>query len=322
MIQAGFQPAISGDKHMPQLSPGIKKAINMAAIATCLWVLASPAFSNTLSENRVIYLKGTTNTRDIGGYLTNDMNTLRYGQIIRSDKLSRLTAKDFQKLEELGLKTVIDLRTDKEYNESPTVWKGDNPPQFFHFPVGDSKNEWFSNQRKMMKRNRFTKEQSLEHMVEGYRMIADEGTSSFQKMMEVVLDESNWPVLIHCNAGKDRSGVGVALILEALGVDRETIMEEYLLTNEISRIEDKAVFLSRESKSSSRGSRFSKGTPPSAWLPIVGVDAKMLEAFYESVDEKYGSMDAYLAALGVDQKARLSLAVSLTTQRPKLAMSE
>jgi len=153
-------------------------------------------------------------------------------------------------------------------------------------------------------------------------MIADEGTSSYQKLMEVVLDESNWPVLIHCSAGKDRSGVGIALILEALGVDRETIMEEYLLTNEISRIEDKAVFLSKQSKKSSRGNRFSKGTSVSAWLPIVGVRAEMLEAFYISVDEKYGSMDAFLIELGVDQDARLALAASLTTEKQKLAMSE
>ena len=170
-----------------------------------------------------------------------------------------------------------------------------------------------------MKMNRFSKEQSLEHMVKGYRMIAAEGTSSYQKLMEVVLDESNWPVLIHCNAGKDRSGVGVALILEALDVDRETIMDEYLLTNEISRIEDKAVFLSKESKKYSVGNRFPSAD---AWLPIVGVDAKMLEAFYASVDEEYGSMDAFLTELGVDQEARLALAASLTTEQPKLAMSQ
>ena len=52
--------------------------------------------------------------------------------------------------------------------------------------------------------------------------------------MDVVLDQSNWPVLIHCNAGKDRAGVAVTLIMEALGVDRETIMEEFLLTNEMA----------------------------------------------------------------------------------------
>jgi len=298
---------------MRKLSARIRKATYMAVIATSFWVFASPVFSSTLSDERVIHLKGTTNTRDIGGYQTNDLNTLRWGQIIRSDKLSRLTPNDFQKLEEIGLKTVIDLRTNKEHDQSPTVWLGDNPPQFFHFPVGDANNDWFTSQRKMMKRNRFTQEQSLEHMVEGYRMIAEEGTSSYQKLMEVVLDESNWPVLIHCNAGKDRSGVGVALILEALGVDRETIMEEYLLTNEISRIEEKAVLLSKQSKKSSRGNRYSKGTPASAWLPIVGVRAEMLEAFYASVNEKYGSMDAFLTELGVDQEARLALAASLTS---------
>ncbi len=294
----------------------------MVVIATGFWALANPVFSNTLPDERVIHLKGTTNTRDIGGYQTSNLSILRGGQIIRSDKLSKLTAKDFQKLEDIGLKTVIDLRTDKEHDESPTVWKGHNPPQFFHFPVGDANNEWFTAQRKMMKRNRFNEEQSLEHMVEGYRMIAEEGTTSYQKLMEVVLDESNWPVLIHCNAGKDRSGVGVALILEALGVDRETIMEEYLLTNEISRIEDKAVFLSKESKNSSRGNRFSKGTSASAWLPIVGVRVEMLEAFYASVDEKYGSMDAFLTELGVDKDARLALAASLTVEQQKLAMRE
>jgi len=294
----------------------------MAIVATSIWVLANPVSSSTLPGEQVIHLKGTTNTRDIGGYQTNDLGTLRYGQIIRSDKLSRLTAKDFQKLEEIGLKTVIDLRTNKEHDQSPTVWLGDNPPQFFHFPVGDSNNDWFKAQRKMMQKNRFTEEQSLEHMVKGYRMIAEEGTSSYQKLMEVVLDESNWPVLIHCNAGKDRSGVGVALILEALGVDRETIMDEYLLTNEISRIEDKAVFLSKESKNSSRGNRYSKGTSPSAWLPIVGVRAEMLEAYYASVDEKHGSMDAFLTELGVDQDARHALAASLIIEQPKLAMNE
>jgi protein-tyrosine phosphatase len=294
----------------------------MTAIATSFWVFANPVFSSTEPGERVIDLKGTTNTRDIGGYETSDLGTVRFGQIIRSDKLSRLTANDFQKLEEIGVKTVIDLRTNKEHDQSPTAWQGDNPPRFFHFPVGDANNEWFTSQRKMMKRNRFTEEQSLEHMVKGYRMIAEEGTSSYQQLMEVVLDESNWPVLIHCTAGKDRSGVGVALILEALGVDRETIMEEYLLTNEISRIEDKAVFLAKESKESSRGSRFSKGVKASAWLPIVGVRAEMLEAFYASVDEKYGSMDAFLTELGVDQNARLALAASLTTKPQKLAMSE
>jgi protein-tyrosine phosphatase len=298
---------------MRKLPARIKNGVYMAVIAVGVWGLTSPAFPNMLENERVIDLEGTTNTRDIGGYQTGDLSTVRSGQIIRSENLSRLTASDFQKLEEIGLNTVIDLRTQKEHDKSPTVWLGENPPQFFHFPVGDANNDWFRAQRKMMKGNRFTEEQSLELMVEGYRMIAEEGPPSYQKLMEVVLDQSNWPILIHCNAGKDRAGVAVTLILESLGVDRETIMEEYLLTNEIGRTEKKAILLSRKSKKIGRGNKFGKGSSPSAWSPIVGVRAEMLEAFYASVDEKYGSMDAFLTELGVDNDARLALVAALTT---------
>jgi protein-tyrosine phosphatase len=229
---------------MRKLPARIKNGVYMAVIAVGVWGLTSPAFPSMLENERVIDLEGTTNTRDIGGYQTSDLSTVRSGQIIRSENLSRLTASDFQKLEEIGLNTVIDLRTQKEHDKSPTVWLGENPPQFFHFPVGDANNDWFRAQRKMMKSNRFTEEQSLELMVEGYRMIAEEGPPSYQKLMEVVLDQSNWPILIHCNAGKDRAGVAVTLILESLGVDREVIMEEYLLTNELGRTEKKAILLS------------------------------------------------------------------------------
>ena len=304
---------------MRKVTTRMKKEIYMAIIAMGVWIFANPAFSNELPYERVIHLQGTANTRDIGGYLTSDLHTLRWRQIIRSENLSRLTASDFQKLEEIGLKTVIDLRTDREHDRSPTRWLGDNPPRFFHFPVGDSDDDWFKATRKMMNRNRFTEEQSSKHMVEGYRMIAAEGPPSYKKLMELVLDQSNWPILIHCNAGKDRAGVAVTLILEALGVDRETIMEEFLLTNEIARIEEKAVLLSKEIKKQQRNGR---GPSAGAWFPIIGVQAEMLEAFYTSVDEQYGSMDVFLTEMGVDQDARRTLAASLTTEQPKLVMSE
>lgn len=295
----------------------LKKRAHLVVVAMSVWALANPVLPNEQAYERVIHLDGTTNTRDIGGYQTSDLRTLRWGQIIRSENLSRLTASDFQKLEEIGVKTVIDLRTDREHEQSPTVWLGEHPPRFFHFPIGDAQNDWFKAQRSLMQRNRFTAEQSLEHMKEGYRMIAEEGPSSYAKLMSLVLDQSNWPILIHCNAGKDRSGVAVALILEALGVDRETIMEEYLLTNEIGRTDAKAALLANESKKFRR-----KGRSPSAsaWLPIVGVQREMLEAFYASVDEQHGSMDDFLTELGVDQDARNALRDSLTTEPSEIAM--
>ena len=307
---------------MRKSSERMKKRVHMAVVAIGVWVLVNPAFPDDLANEREIHLKGTSNTRDIGGYQTSDMRTLRWGQIIRSENLSRLTAGDFEKLEEIGLKTVIDLRTQREHDQSPTVWQGDNPPQFYHFPVGDANNDWFNAQRKLMKSRRFTEEQSLEHMVEGYRMIAEVGPPGYQKLMDLVLDQSNWPILIHCNAGKDRAGVAVTLILEALGVDRETIMEEFLLTNEISRTQVKADYLSKERRKAKIGNKSGRGPSASAWYPIVGVKSEMLDAFYASVDETYGSMDAFLTELGVDQEARRALAASLTTEPRALVMGE
>ena len=303
----------------------MKNRVYLAAIAIGLLMQTNPAFTQELEYSRVIQLKGTSNTRDIGGYETSDGSTLRWRQIIRSDNLSRLTASDFQKLEEMGLKTIIDLRTDRENEQGPTKWKGDNPPQIYHFPIGRADNDWFNAQRKMLKSNRFTERQSLEHMVNGYRMIAEEGLPSYQKLMSLVLDESNWPLMIHCNAGKDRAGVATMLILEALGVDRETIMEDFLLTNEVSRTKEKATILSKERKNYGNrpGSSMGKGRGPSpnAWFPIVGVAPEMLEAFYSEADEQYGSIEALLTEIGVDQEARRKLAASLTT-KPELLVGE
>lgn len=299
----------------------LRKKAFTAVIAVSALALVNQAFANQLGYDRVIDLEGTSNTRDLGGYMTGDQRMIRSGQLIRSENLYRLTASDFEKLEEIGVKTVIDLRTVKEHNREPTVWQGDNPPQFHHFPVGDHENDWFRKQSRMIKRNRFTADQSLNHMVDGYRMIADEGTPSYEKLMEVVLDEDNWPILFHCNAGKDRAGVATTLILEAVGVDREIIMEEFLLTNELARTEKKSELIARSRKNAGT-SRFGKGPSAAAWFPIIGVQSEMLEAFYASVEGEYGSIDGYLTAIGVDQEDRIGLAASLTTDAGQLAMGE
>jgi protein-tyrosine phosphatase len=296
----------------------------MAATALGLWLLVNPAFPEESAPERVIHLKGTSNTRDLGGYQTSDGRTLRWRQIIRSENLSRLTADDFKQLEEMGLKTVIDLRNNREHDQDPTVWQGDHPPQIFHFPIGDSKNDWFTAQRALMKRNRFTEAQALAHMENAYRMIAEEGESGFRQMMALVLDESNWPILIHCTAGKDRAGVAAMLILEAVGVNRETIMEDFMLTNEVSRVEEKskAVAKARQTYSGAPGGRTGsgQGPTPEAWFTILGVKPEMLEAYYARVDEQYGSMSDFMTEIGVDQEARRALLATLTADSALVAV--
>lgn len=280
-----------------------------------LWALALPAFA---VPERVIDLKGTSNTRDIGGYPTTDGRVVEYGQILRSDKLSRLTAADFAELEAIGVKTVIDLRTKDEHDHDPTVWQGEHPPRFVHLPIGDADDPWYRKQHRMVKSNRFSAAQSTGQMIDGYRMIADVGVPSYRELMDIVLDPANHPLLIHCNAGKDRSGVAVALILEALGVDRATIMDEYLLTNELSRAAQKAELMAK-SRRDNVGRRAGRTPTAEAWFPLIGVDSAMLETYWAHIDEGYGSMDAYLAELGVGSVEREALVDQLTIARREMA---
>jgi len=299
---------------MRESSARIRKGLYVAIVAIGAWALANPLFCNEIPYERVIDLQGTSNTRDIGGYATGDGHVLRWRQILRSDRLSKLTPEDFRKLEDIGVKTVIDLRTDREQQHEPTVWLGEHPPRILHFPIGDARDEWFSAQRRLLKGNRFTEEQALRHMVTGYQNFVEAGEESLRKTMEVVLDSANWPMLIHCSAGKDRSGIAVSLILEALGVDREAIMQDYLLTNEVSHTRQKAALLARERTNSRSAGLGRTGPSAEAWFPIVGVEPEMLNAFYADIDEHFGSVDAYLDELGVDQAARSALAAALTTE--------
>jgi len=299
---------------MREESARIRKGLYVAIVAIGAWALANPLFCNEIPYERVIDLQGTSNTRDIGGYVTGDGHVLRWRQILRSDRLSKLTPEDFRKLEDIGVKTVIDLRTDREQRREPTVWLGEHPPRILHFPIGDAHDEWFSAQRRLLKGNRFTEEQALRHMVAGYQSFVETGEESLRHMMEVVLDPANWPMLIHCSAGKDRSGIAASLILEALGVDREAIMQDYLLTNEVSHTRQKAALLARERTNLRSVGRGRTGPSAEAWFPIVGVEPEMLNAFYADIDEHFGSVDAYLDELGVDQAARSALAAALTTE--------
>lgn len=156
----------------------------------------------------------------------------------------------------------------------------------------------------------------LNHFVTGYETIPVVGLESYQRLMTLVLDESNWPLLIHCSAGKDRTGVAVALILEILGVSREIIMDDYLLTNEVARTHEQAVKLAAQqsAKRTSTGSFMGSSKPPGAdaYFPLVGVMPEMLNGFYGAVQADYGSMDDYLTLLGVDQTAREALVLTLT----------
>ncbi len=181
------------------------------------------------------------NTRDLGGYVTADGRVIKDKMLIRSGQLSRATDRDIEKLvNDYQLKTVIDLRIDAEIKEKPDrIPEGVN---YIRIPLLDkaylgitrdeySLTSWFN----MFSDNKRRPEDIFYDMYD-VLVFGDRSRELIPQIFSVFLGDNN-AVLWHCSAGKDRVGIVTMLILLALGVDNETIIEDYLATNKFSRNE-------------------------------------------------------------------------------------
>lgn len=175
--------------------------------------------------NRVIPLEGASNFRDMGGYLTEDGRTVKYGQLFRSDEMGSLTEQDKQLLQTLNIKTILDYRSSHEADRSPTpTAEGIVYRRIEANPVAAGSSGSVEDYLKSGQLNRNT-------MIEMYAKLPF-ANPAYQFLMETIQSSEQMGILHHCAGGKDRTGVGAALILKLLGVSDADIMEDYLLTNE------------------------------------------------------------------------------------------
>lgn len=177
--------------------------------------------------SRVIPFEGVQNFRDLGGYETKDGRKMKRGLFFRSAQLSQMTDKDKQLFEQLGIKTIVDFRTDKESTRSPN-------PSFENVlmkrlpPITDLKTV-------VRSVDDMSGEELIRHLHEGsmddfYQSIIFDN-DAYKNLMEMIQDPNHLGLLQHCTAGKDRTGIGSALILLALDVPEETVLQDYLLSN-------------------------------------------------------------------------------------------
>jgi protein-tyrosine phosphatase len=170
------------------------------------------------AHRRRIALPGTLNLRDVGGYSTRDGGSVRWRALLRSDALHRVQA-GAPALRELNLRTVIDLRTHVEAEIAPSDLD-DLGAQVLHISVlgGDL--------------------QALPAELSGtYRHIVDECGAAIGAAIQRLCGPHALPALIHCSAGKDRTGIVIALILAAIGVPDNVIAADYALSGTGSRPE-------------------------------------------------------------------------------------
>ncbi|MFM8528269.1 MAG: tyrosine-protein phosphatase [Ilumatobacteraceae bacterium] len=173
--------------------------------------------------DRLIALSAVLNFRDLGGYATGDGRRVAWRKVFRADGLYRLTADDLETLRPLGLRTVIDLRTAEELHERGTFPVERYPVDFHHFSIIDR--TWD------MEEARKWSEHQSEFLREKYHLMLEQGGDFVGAALRVIADAESAPVVFHCAAGKDRTGLVAGLLLAGLGVDDPTVAADYGLSH-------------------------------------------------------------------------------------------
>jgi protein-tyrosine phosphatase len=243
---------------------------------------------------RVLALEGVRNFRDLGGYETRHGRRVRWRQLFRSASLGSLTPRDHAQLEALGLRVICDLRATDERAKEPVRWSSAAGPRLLERDYALDLGMLAA----AMTRPEASLHEGRAAFCELYATLPQRFAESYRALFAMLL-AGETPLAFNCSAGKDRTGVGAALLLAALGVPRATIVEDYLLSNEHYRPGPEVA-----AAMSGRHGQWLLALRPEMLQLMVTVDASYLEAAFESVERSHGSLERYLeTALGVDADA-------------------
>ena len=215
-------------------------------------------------------LQGASNFRDLGGYATRDGHRVRWRQIFRSNHLGHLTASDVEVVRGLGVRSAFDFRGVEERAAAECVIE---EIAVHSLPIEPTV---VAALRARLQARALSSADALEIMRESYRNYLRQNTHSFRKLFAHLL-EDRAPLVIHCTAGKDRTGFACALLLQALGVPADVIAEDYLLTNRFYR----------------RDPNSSPDLPDDVRQAIGSVEASFLAAGLDTVRADYGDLENY-----------------------------
>ncbi len=178
---------------------------------------------------RKVDLEGAVNCRDLGGYETTDGQRIRWGRVFRSDSLARLTERDRVRVEHLGLRLVIDFRTPNEVKKSPDRLPESGSLSYLNLPITHGEFDFVGAVERIKKGDDTWLTPGF--MVSGYIQNVDEFPRIWGEVIRRLTQTENRPLLFHCTGGKDRAGTCAALVLLALGVPEETVIEDHQLSN-------------------------------------------------------------------------------------------
>jgi protein-tyrosine phosphatase len=238
-----------------------------------------------ITAERTLWLPGAVNFRDIGGYRTHDGRTTRWGQVYRAGSMAELSDDEVAYLDRLGLRLSYDLRTSDEAGRQPDRLPAAATP--LHRPIVGN----VSRLRRIV--TLYRKRHHIQEVLEAvYIVMLDQNTQIFADIFHTAAVPANLPLVIHCTAGKDRTGLATALLLSALGVPEETVVADYTLSNHAFD-----VLAGRMQPEMRR--LYSFGFGEVQLRPFLLAEARTMEAALAYIRQRYGSLDWYLQKAGV-----------------------
>jgi protein tyrosine/serine phosphatase len=243
---------------------------------------------DTTPVNRATAFSAMFNFRDVGGYAGLDGRTVRWRRLYRSDSLHRIDDVDRAAFGALGIRTVVDLRRPHEVTRDGRVPAYDGLDYLHIHPEHRDWDEVPYDERHGLAR----------YLADRYLDLAETGTAGIAKAVAVIADEEAAPVVVHCVAGKDRTGVVCALTLSLLGVDDADIAADYALSTAAS--ERFSAWLRDELPDS---------TPPPP--PFLASPAEAMMLFLEDLRRRHGAVAAYLIEAGLSPEQITALRAHL-----------
>ena len=225
---------------------------------------------------RLIALEGAVNFRDLGGYATVDGRRTRWRVLFRADGLSELSRTDFSVMRDLGIRTVVDLRSGHEVEQSRFDVEA-HPVAFHHFPFIDQ----------LPDVEQWDRRPGL--LGAQYKEMLDDAAPQIIGALEVLTAPGSRPAVFHCTAGKDRTGLLSALVLSLLGVPEETVVADYALSGEaMERLRAKLMVKYPDSKDTI-----------SDIDEVFSANPDNMVELFAYLRERYGSVTEYAVAVGV-----------------------
>ena len=238
--------------------------------------------------NRHHPFEGCFNFRDIGGYPTSDGRTVRWGQYFRTGRQDRMTQQDLDRVRQLGIRTQLDLRKPEEVREQgrgPLEVMGAAYHNLAVIPDGgtDQLSQLVGDTGISGKR---------------YLGYLEFGPDAWIRMFDIFAQASSQPILLHCTAGKDRTGVSTAFLLSVLGVDRAIIEADYVLTN---------LDVARQADFIEKTVGFPEGMNRESMMHAAGVPDDAMSDFLDGLHERWGGPVDYLRSIGISDATLQSI---------------